>query len=130
MTFPITSLYVLPLIPIFLVLFFRVSARRTDLKASIGDANDTVLHERIRHHGNFVEWVPLALILMLLAEANGGNSIAVHCAGGLLVLGRAVHPFGLKAGNPAHPLRIVGNSTNLLAVVILTVVIAIARFGG
>ncbi len=129
MTFPITSLYVLPLIPIFLFLFIRVSSRRTELKASIGDANDTALHERIRHHGNFVEWVPFALILMLLAEANGGNSIAIHSAGGLLVLGRVLHPMGLKADNPAHPLRIAGNSTNLLAVVILTVVIAMARFG-
>ncbi len=129
MTFPITSLYALPLILIFIGLFFRVSSRRTDLKASIGDAGDTVLHERIRHHGNFVEWVPFALILMLLAEAGGGNSLALHSAGGFLVLGRLLHPFGLTADNPAHPLRIAGNSMNLLAVVILAVLIGMARFG-
>jgi uncharacterized membrane protein YecN with MAPEG domain len=129
MSFAITSLYALPLILIFLVLFFRVSARRTELKASIGDAGDTALHERIRHHGNFVEWVPFALVLMLLAEAGGANSIALHSAGGLLVLGRVLHPFGLTAGNPAHPLRIAGNSANLLAVVILAVLIGMSRFG-
>ena len=129
MSFPITSLYVLPLIPIFIFLFMRVSSRRTDLKASIGYANDDALHERIRHHGNFVEWVPFVLILMLLAEANGGNSIAVHSAGGLLVVGRVLHPLGLTATNPAHPLRIAGNSLNLLAVAILAVVIVMARFG-
>jgi len=129
MTFPITSLYVLPLIPIFILLFFRVSSRRTDLKASIGHADDAALHERIRHHGNFVEWVPFALILMLLAEANGGNSVAIHTAGGFLVLGRVFHPLGLRADNPTHPLRIAGNSLNLLSVVILAVVIGRARFG-
>jgi uncharacterized protein len=129
MSFPITSLYALPLISIFILLFIRVSARRTDLKASIGHADDTALHERIRHHGNFVEWVPFVLILMLLAEANGGNSIAIHTAGGFLVLGRVIHPFGLRADNPAHPLRIAGNSTNLLSAAILAVVIAMARFG-
>ena len=129
MTFPITSLYVLPLIPIFIWLFIRVSSRRTELKASIGHADDAALHERIRHHGNFVEWVPFVLILMLLAEANGGNSIAVHSAGGLLVVGRVLHPMGLRADNPAHPLRIAGNSLNLLAVAILAVVIAMGHFG-
>jgi uncharacterized protein len=129
MNFPITSLYVLPLIPIFMLLFIRVSSRRTEVKASIGDANDTALHERIRHHGNFVEWVPLILILMLLAEANGGNSIALHTAGGFMVLGRVLHPFGLRADNASHPLRLAGNSLNLLAVVILTIVIGMARFG-
>lgn len=129
MTFPITSLYVLPLIAIFVLLFIRVSSRRTELKASIGHADDQSLHERIRHHGNFVEWVPFVLILMLLAEANGGNSIAIHSAGGFLVLGRVLHPFGLTADNPAHLLRIAGNSANLLATVILAVVIAMGHFG-
>jgi uncharacterized protein len=129
MNFPITSLYVLPLIPIFLILFIRVSSKRVDLKASMGDAGDVDLHERIRHHGNFVEWVPFVLILMLLAEASGGNSIAIHTAGGFLVLGRVIHPFGLRADRPGDPLRIAGNSLNLLAVAILAVLIAMARFG-
>lgn len=129
MTFPTTTLYALPLILIFFALFFRVSARRSDLKASIGDAGDTLLHERIRQHGNFVEWVPFGLILMALAEASAANSIALHCAGGLLVLGRILHPLGLTAGNPVHPLRIAGNSMNLLSVAILLVLLAMARFG-
>lgn len=129
MTFPITSLYALPLILIFLALFFRVSSRRAEVKASIGHADDKLLHERIRHHGNFVEWVPFVLILMLLAEANGGNSIAIHSAGGFLVVGRVLHPLGLKADNPVHILRIAGNSMNLLAVAILAVVIAMGHFG-
>lgn len=128
MTFPITSLYALPLIPIFLALFFRVSARRSELNASIGHADDKILHQRIRQHGNFVEWVPLVLILLLLAEAQGGNSIALHAAGGFLVVGRLAHPIGLRADAATHPLRIVGNSLNLLAVVILAVVLVLARF--
>jgi uncharacterized protein len=129
MTFPITSLYALPLILIFLALFFRVSARRTEVKASIGDAGDTTLHERIRQHGNFVEVVPFALILMALAEASGASSIALHTAGGFLVVGRLLHPLGLKANTPVHPLRVAGNSLNLLALAILAVLIAMARFG-
>lgn len=129
MTFPITSLYALPLIFIFLALFFRVSARRSAVGASIGDAGDTVLHERIRQHGNFIEWVTLVLILLALAEAADANSFALHTAGGFLVVGRLLHPLGLKANTAVHPLRIAGNSLNLLAVAILAVLIAMARFG-
>jgi len=130
MALPTTTLYALPLILIFLILFFRVSARRSDLKVSIGDAGDAILHERIRQHGNFIEWVPLGLILMALAEASAANSIALHCAGGLMVLGRIFHPFGLKAGNAAHPLRMAGNSMNLLSVAILFVLLVLSRFNG
>lgn len=130
MALPTTTLYALPLILIFLILFFRVSARRSDLKVSIGDAGDAILHERIRQHGNFIEWVPLGLILMALAEASAANSIALHCAGGLMVLGRILHPFGLKAGNAAHPLRMAGNSMNLLSMAILFVLLALSRFNG
>ncbi len=129
MTFPITSLYALPLILIFLALFFRVSARRSEVKASIGDAGDTILYERIRQHGNFVEVVPFALVLMVLAEASGANSVALHTAGGFLVVGRLLHPLGLKANVALHPLRIAGNTLNLLTVAILAVLIGMARFG-
>lgn len=128
MTFPVTTLYALPLALIFLVLWFGVTKTRATMGVSIGDAGNTDLHERIRRHGNFVEWVPLVLILMLLAEAAGSNSIALHSAGGLLVVGRVIHPFGLRAVNPTHLLRILGNSSNLLATGILIVLLAMTKF--
>ncbi len=121
MTFQITTLYALPLALIFLALFFTVSAKRSDLKQSIGDGGDIALHERIRRHGNFVEWVPMVLVLMMLAEANGVGSTWLHAAGALLVIGRVIHPFGLKADNSLHPLRIAGNMGGILATAILVI---------
>jgi uncharacterized protein len=123
-TFPITSLYILPLTLIFLALWFNVTSTRSKLSQSIGDGGNIDLHERIRKHGNFVEWVPMVLLLMLLAEARGTGATWLHAAGALLTLGRALHPFGLKANNPLHPLRIAGNSTAILATVILFVALA------
>jgi uncharacterized protein len=82
------------------------------------------LHERIRKHGNFVEWVPMVMLLMLLAEARGAGSLSLHAAGALLTLGRVLHPFGLKADNPLHPLRIAGNMGAILATLILFVSLA------
>jgi uncharacterized membrane protein YecN with MAPEG domain len=46
-------------------------------------------------HANFVEYVPLALVLMLLAELNGVNGAALHGAGILLLASRGLHAFGL-----------------------------------
>ena len=67
MLFPVTALYALPLTLLCLVLWVRVSSARARLKVSIGDAGNTALHEAIRRHGNFIEWVALALPLMLIA---------------------------------------------------------------
>ncbi len=125
MILPVTTLYALPLAVIFLALWFQVTSYRAASKVSIGDAGDVNLHERIRRHGNFIEWVPMGLILMALAEAGTSNSFALHTAGGLIVLGRALHPFGLKAARGTHPLRIAGNSCNILSTVILIVLLAL-----
>lgn len=124
MTFAVTTLYALPLAVIFLVLWFGVSSARSGLNCAIGDAGNMDLLLKIRRHGNFVEWVPFVLILMILAEAQGAGAIWLHAGGALLLIGRLVHPFGLKIDNAAHPLRIVGNSANLLAVVILAIALA------
>ena len=79
------------------------------------------LLQKSRQHGNFIEWVPLILVMMILAEAQGTDAVWLHVAGALLVIGRLAHPFGLKIDNAGHPLRYVGNGTNILAVLVLTV---------
>ena len=121
MTLSITTLYTLPLVALWFPLWIRVSSARTKADCSIGDNGDKALLLTIRHHGNFIEWVPFVLVLMILAEAQGAGSAWLHAAGILLVIGRVAHPFGLKAENVAHPMRYVGNGTNLLAVAILAV---------
>jgi uncharacterized protein len=123
-TFPITTLYALPLAVIFLALFMNVTMNRSKLNQSIGDGGHVDLHERIRRHGNFVEWVPMVMILMALAEANGAGPAWLHAAGALLTLGRVLHPLGLKADVATHPLRIAGNMGGILATLILFVALA------
>lgn len=129
MTFEVTPLYALPLAVIFLILWFRVSAMRAGLKQSIGDAGNIVLLQRVRQHGNFVEWTSIVLILMILAEGMGAPAIYLHISGALLLIGRIAHPFGLKTDNAAHPLRIVGNSTNILATLNAMVCIGVNLLG-
>ena len=115
MTFAVTPLYALPLAAIFLILWFRTTSMRSELKLSIGDGGNPEMLLRIRHHGNFVEWAPFVLILMILAEGTGAPALYLHVSGALLLIGRIAHPFGLKIDTAAHPLRYVGNGTNILA---------------
>jgi uncharacterized protein len=129
MTFQITTLYALGLAVIFIALFFNVTMKRADLKQSIGDGGNVDLHERIRKHGNFVEWVPMVLILMALAEAQGAGPYWLHAAGALLIIGRLLHPIGLKASVPTHPLRIAGNVGGILATVIMIIALGRIAFG-
>ncbi len=121
MSLTITTLYALPLIAIWFVLWIGVTSSRSESNTSIGDAGSAVLLQKIRRHGNFIEWVPFVLILMILAEAQGANPVWLHAAGALLLIGRIAHPFGLRIESAGHPLRYVGNGTNILAVVVLAI---------
>lgn len=126
--FTVTPLYALALGLIFLILFMRVSSVRSDAKISYGYGGNALLLQRMRQHGNFIEWVPFVLILMILAEGMGAPALYIHISGVLLVVGRIAHPFGLKPDNAGHPLRYVGNGTNMLATANAMVCIAVNLF--
>ena len=113
----------------FLILWFRVTGVRANQKISIGDGGDMNLLLRIRHHGNFVEWTTFILILMILAEGMGAATLYLNISGALLLLGRIAHPFGLKIDTAAHPLRYVGNVSNILATLNLMVCLAVNIIG-
>lgn len=121
MLLPITTTFALPLIAIWAALWMGVSSARGPLNTSIGDGGNLTLLLKIRRHGNFIEWVPFTMILMVLAEAQGTGATWLYAAGGLLLLGRCAHPFGLKIDNAGHPLRYLGNGPNFIAVLILFV---------
>lgn len=129
MTFVVTPLYALPLAAIFLVLWFRVSSVRSATGISFGDGGNAMLLQRVRQHGNFVEWTSMVLILMILAEGMGAPALYLHISGALLLIGRIAHPFGLKPDNAGHPLRYVGNLANILATVNLMVCLGVNILG-
>lgn len=110
MTFDITALYAVPLTAGFLLLANLVSARRAATGISILHGDDIQLALRIRRHGNFAEYVPLALILMALCETRGLSAPWLHAMGAVLVASRLLHALGLDPAKPAAPLRIAGGT--------------------
>lgn len=68
---------------------------RAEHKISLGDGGVPRLQALTRVHGNFTETVPLALILMALAELGGAPFAAVYGMGLLMVASRMFHAHGL-----------------------------------
>jgi uncharacterized membrane protein YecN with MAPEG domain len=96
---PVTALYGALNTFITVGLGINVSLMRTRLKTFRGDGGHPELQSAIRAHGNNVEHVPLALILLLLAELCGGSSVALHVFGGALFVARLAHAFGILTGS-------------------------------
>ena len=71
---------------------------------------DKGLLTAVRIHGNNAEFVPLALLMMLIAELCGGQSFWLHIAGGALLAARVSHALGMprKAPNPFRSTGVVG----------------------
>jgi len=129
MQFSTTPIYALAVAVIYLILWFRVTSLRSSSGVSIGDGDNTTLLLRTRQHGNCAEWSSFLLILMILAEGMGAPALYIHISGMLLIIGRIAHPFGLKADNAGHPLRYVGNGTNILATLNIMVCLAVNLSG-
>ncbi|MDA1077411.1 MAG: MAPEG family protein [Proteobacteria bacterium] len=68
--------------------------KRAQAGISLGDGGDRELLMRMRRHANFVENVPLALILIALLEMQSVSGTAIHALGATLVLGRVLHAIG------------------------------------
>jgi uncharacterized membrane protein YecN with MAPEG domain len=84
-----------------ILLAYRVTRLRDTHRVSIGaGAGATPLQIGIRAHGNNAEYVPLALVLLLICELCGGDRALLHVLGGGLLLARVLHPIGLPRKSP------------------------------
>ncbi|MCG8391656.1 MAG: MAPEG family protein [Pseudomonadales bacterium] len=92
---PITALYAALSGFLVIALAANVVRYRLGKKVSLGDGGHKEVTRAIRAHGNTVEYIPLALILMALLELNGGGDTALHLYGILLVGGRLLYGYGL-----------------------------------
>mgnify|MGYP001025477212 len=91
-----TSFYAGLLAVFYILLSLRISAMRRKLKVGIGHGEKKELHRAIRVHGNFAEYVPLALFLLLLLELNHADTWVLHVMGSMLLFGRLFHAMGLS----------------------------------
>lgn len=127
MAFQVTALYAAILAIAAIILSTMVSVQRGRTGIAILHGDNTGLAVWIRRHGNFVENVPFALLLMALAEARGMPAHWAHIAGAILIIARILHVMGLNAEKPADPLRVAGGVGTQLSMLIAVAFLVISE---
>lgn len=112
MTFEITPIFV----AIFLIFGIAIAFPIGPLRGKV-DINfwggEPKLDRLVRGHGNFIEYVPFALIGMATAELVGTPPSFLIGAGVILLVARVVHYFGLQVSG-VGPARLIGTVATML----------------
>jgi uncharacterized protein len=122
----ITALYSALLAILLIVLSVRVALHRRRARIGLGDGGDRVLLRLMRAQGNAVETIPMALILLLVLELLATPALWLHAFGAGLVLGRALHAWGVSRSAGTSFGRMWGMILTWLAIAAMAAV-ALAR---
>jgi len=98
----------------------QVVLARRRFRVGLGAGSEEGLQQAIRVQANFVEYVPFAVILLVLAELTGLPLPALHGAGVLLVASRILHAIGLTQSPGRSFGRFYGTAGTWLMIVALS----------
>lgn len=93
---------------LFALLTFNVIRLRWRERVSLLDGGKTVMIQAIRAQGNFIETVPLGLLLMAFAEINGLPAPLLHALGAFILVGRSLHALGVLSSAGVTKRRVWG----------------------
>ena len=96
MTLSVTPLYAILLTLLYMVLTTRVIMERRGNRFAYGNNDSKRVEAKIRAHANWAEYVPIALLLMLMAELQGIPALWLHVTGLILLIGRLAHGYGMS----------------------------------
>ncbi|MBX2869736.1 MAG: MAPEG family protein [Acidiferrobacterales bacterium] len=109
--------YYIPLFGILLVvLSVRTLLLRRKLKIGIGDNDNVELKRAMRVHANFIEYTPLAILLIYFLEQTGGYSVWIHVLCIALLAGRIIHAYGVSQIKEDLRFRVVGMALTFLVI--------------
>lgn len=92
----VSALYVV-LGALFLIKFsLDVVRLRRLYRVTHGDGGFYELQVAIRIHGNSVETIPIAVLLLVMMEMNGADIWMLHLVGLFFFLGRCLHCYGMR----------------------------------
>ncbi len=97
------------------------AAGRLRGEVPLGDGGQTHVLVAMRRHANFVEVVPLVLILMALLEMNKVGPNVIHGLGIAIVISRVCHAFGMRGDGTNNPLRSIGAAGSALTSIVASI---------
>ena len=127
----VTAFYAALLAPLYVLLSLRVIGARRKQRVPVGDGGNAILLRRMRVQANFAENVPLALLLMALAESLSADARLLHAVGAALLVGRLVHASGMSREMENFALRVSGMAATFsvqLVSAAACLVLAVQRF--
>lgn len=113
----ITAIYAGILGLMLVALSWRIMRMRARLAVMVGDGGEKDLNVAVRTQGNFIEYVPMALLLICFCEVLGWREPVIHGLGGALVLARALHAHGMSRPNASGPGRRAGTRLTFLVII-------------
>jgi len=110
-------------------LSWRIVSLRNKTQIKMGDGGHEELIAATRAQDNLLEYLPVALLLMLIAEQLEFSAPIIHGLGLLLVLARVLHLKGLREPSGKSKLRKLGTRLTWLQVSIGATLCIAGAFG-
>lgn len=124
MPFPlITGFYAGLCLLLVLVLAWRVVVVRRATRTGLGAGGSTALEQRIRAHGNAVEYLPMGLLGLLLLELTGHAGAWLHALGATLLVARVLHAWGLSTSAGTSHGRFLGTALTWLVFIVMALLL-------
>ena len=113
----VTPLYAALIGLIFTMLSIRTLRLRRRLGVAIGPGEEPILLKAVRAHGNFAEYVPIALLLMIFTELRTEGTLLIHALGSLLLVGRLTHAYGISQLKENYRFRVAGMAMTFTVII-------------
>jgi len=117
----ITSIYAALIGLLIILLSLNVALRRMRTQITIGTGDNDYLIRSIRAQANLIEYAPITLILLFLAELNGSSAILLNCYGITFIVARLFHALGLYISSGSSWPRFIGVNLTWLVIFGLSV---------
>ncbi|HET7592467.1 MAG TPA: MAPEG family protein [Rhodanobacteraceae bacterium] len=105
----------------------RVMWLRNTRRVGLGAGGDAVLARAIRAHANAAEYLPIALLLLVLLALEQTRPGLLHMFGIVLIVARILHAIGLSSASGRSFGRMVGIGLTV-AVMLAMAILLIVRF--
>jgi uncharacterized protein len=116
----VTMLYAALCGVLLVALALNVVRLRLGRKIPLGMGEGAALEQPVRVHGNFTEYAPTFLVLLLLAELGGASTWFLHLAGAAFLIGRLLHAYGLSTVRARSFGRFYGSAISWTAILVLS----------
>ncbi|MGV8948357.1 MAG: MAPEG family protein [Candidatus Paracaedibacter sp.] len=113
---------------LYIYLSVEVTKLRLTHDVHLGDGGHMDLFKAIRIHGNFSEYVPFTLFLLLLCELIGGRPWMIHALSLTFIVARLLHIIGLRKLEGPSIYRFLGATLTWCVISVLSIFCLISAF--